>query len=232
MSETEQQRRPGEQQYGKAVDLVRQQGNRRMGLHASWAYYDDPKRLSFTFSRYKFVAKMMDGRDQVMELGCADGFWSPVVAQHVGKLTAVDFDPEFIDSANDTVSNVKWPIDFVLRDIIKEGPLPGPFDGIYAMDVLEHIEPEAEDEFIRAVIKPLREHGLLIFGMPSLESQAYASQLSKEGHVNCKNQRDFKKVMETYFHVVLPFSMNDEVVHTGYHAMSHYNICVCTGKKV
>jgi hypothetical protein len=27
------------------------------------------------------------------------------------------------------------------------------------------------------------------------------------------------------------FSMNDEVVHTGYAAMSHYNLALCCGKK-
>jgi hypothetical protein len=37
--------------------------------------------------------------------------------------------------------------------------------------------------------------------------------------------------MQTYFHNVYAFSMNDEVVHTGYHAMAHYNLVLCCGKR-
>ena len=31
-----------------------------------------------------------------------------------------------------------------------------------------------------------------------------------------------KRLMVRYFHDVFIFSMNDEVVHTGYHKMAHY----------
>jgi len=65
-------------------------------------------------------------------------------------------------------------------------------------------------------------------GMPSLESQAHASPQSKEGHVNCKTGKDLKRLMQDYFHNVFLFSMNDEVVHTGFYPMAHYLIAVCT----
>ncbi len=37
--------------------------------------------------------------------------------------------------------------------------------------------------------------------------------------------------MSEYFHNVFMFSMNDEVVHTGYHRMAHYVIALCAGRK-
>jgi hypothetical protein len=37
--------------------------------------------------------------------------------------------------------------------------------------------------------------------------------------------------MEEYFHSVFMFSMNDEVVHTGYHKMAHYLFAVAAHKK-
>jgi protein-L-isoaspartate O-methyltransferase len=66
---------------------------------SSWAYLDDPKRLAFMMARYKFVAKMLDGLSHVLEVGCGDGFGTRVVAQAVQKVTAIDFDPEFIEDA-------------------------------------------------------------------------------------------------------------------------------------
>ena len=124
----------------------------------------------------------------------------------------------------------RWQFDCLVHDMLS-APMPGDFDSAYALDVLEHIRPEDEDLFIRNMIAPLESNGVVILGMPSLESQDYASPISKEGHVNCKSMPAFKALMETYFHNVFMFSMNDEVVHTGYHKMAHYLFALCCGKK-
>jgi hypothetical protein len=75
----------------------------------------------------------------------------------------------------------------------------------------------------------LTPEGVLILGSPSLESQAYASPPSKAGHVNCKTGSTLRNLLEKFFHNVFVFSMNDEVVHTGYFPMAHYVIGIgCT----
>lgn len=221
----------GEAQYRDAVELIRRRGYERMGLHASWAWYDDPKRVVFSLSRYKFVAKMLEGAPEVLEYGCADGFASRIVAQAVGHLTCMDFDREFIESARETAAGGKWPIDFRIHDAVTDGPIKGAFDGIYCLDVFEHIHPDNEHQALIDMMKPLKEDGVFIIGMPSLESQKYASALSKAGHVNCKKQPEFKKFMKEYFMNVFMFSMNDEVVHTGFYAMAHYNFAVACGPR-
>jgi len=112
-----------------------------------------------------------------------------------------------------------------------EKRVEGTFDGAYSLDVLEHIHASDEDQFLTNVVASLEPHGTLIVGMPSLQSQTYASAHSKIGHVNCKDQHDLKRLLQKYFYNVYAFSMNDEVVHTGYHAMSHYNLALCCGKR-
>jgi len=49
--------------------------------------------------------------------------------------------------------------------------------------------------------------------------------------VNCKSGPQLKSLLQNYFEHVFLFSMNDEVVHTGYYPMAHYLIAVCCGKK-
>jgi hypothetical protein len=88
-----------------------------------------------------------------------------------------------------------------------------------------------EATFLSSLVAPLQRHGVCIVGTPSLESQPYASTNSKLGHVNCKTQPDLKRTMQDYFDNVFMFSMNDEVVHTGYAKMSHYNIALCCSPK-
>jgi 2-polyprenyl-3-methyl-5-hydroxy-6-metoxy-1,4-benzoquinol methylase len=219
----------GELQYRARVDLIKRRGIERLGLMTAWAWHDDPRRLTFTFARYKFVASMLSGFDRVLEVGCGDGFATRIVAQSVQKVAAIDFDSEFIDDAVARQSD-EWPIEFSVGNPM-DGPLKGEYDAVYALDVLEHVPSTDEDRFITNMIAPVRENGMAIIGMPSLESQAYASPQSREGHVNCKRQGELRSLMRQYFHNVLMFSMNDEVVHTGYAAMAHYIVAVCCGRR-
>lgn len=218
-----------EKQYQIMLEYRDRHGLESLGLMTSQAWYDDPKRLTFTLSRYKFAAKMLAGSENVLEVGCADAFSTRIVVQEVKKLTAVDFDPLFVADTNARMSD-KWKFECRVHDMLK-GPVAGQFDGMYSLDVLEHILPENEELFLQNMAASLSAHGTMVIGMPSLESQGYASPMSKEGHVNCKTMPDLKATMQRYFHNVYMFSMNDEVVHTGYHKMAHYIFALCCGKK-
>jgi len=192
-------------------------------------WHDDPRRLVFTLARYKFVAKMLSGKSHVMEVGCGDAFGSRIVKQEVEALTVLDFDPVFVEDI-EARRDPAWPLSAYVHDMLS-GPFPGEFDAIYSLDVLEHIPLAQEELFLGNILRSLRNDGVLIIGMPSLESQAHASPQSKEGHVNCKTGKDFKRLMEKCFHNVFLFAMNDEVVHTGFYPMAHYLIALCATRR-
>jgi cyclopropane fatty-acyl-phospholipid synthase-like methyltransferase len=206
------------------------QGLERLGLMTSESWRRDPKHLVFSLSRYKFVAQMLGGRERVLEIGCGDAFGARIVRQQVKSLTAVDFDPVFIADAERRQSP-PWRVDLLAHDL-REGPVPGSFDAIYALDVLEHVAPGEERGFLDTMLAPLDRTGVAIIGMPSLESQQFASEQSRVGHVNCKSGPDLKVLLQYYFENVFLFSMNDEVVHTGFHKMAHYLIALCAGRRV
>jgi 2-polyprenyl-3-methyl-5-hydroxy-6-metoxy-1,4-benzoquinol methylase len=209
-----------EPQYSLLFDVKAKQGVTRLGLMTNQAWHDDPKRLTFTLSRYKFVAKMLAGRKNVLEIGCADAFGTRIVQQAVGKVTATDFDPNFIEDVKERM-NSQWSFEVFVHDMLA-GPIEGDFDAAYALDVLEHIDANREDDFLANVVSSMTPIGVAIFGMPSLESQVYASPLSKAGHVNCKSGDELKRTLERCFHTVFVFSMSDEVVHTGFYPMANY----------
>jgi hypothetical protein len=124
-----------------------------------------------------------------------------------------------------------WACDTLVHDILSGPVPPGNFDAAYSLDVFEHIVPEQENLFVGNIAKSLTKTGVAIIGSPSLQSQVYASPGSKAGHVNCKDGKVYKSVMERFFDNVFLFSMNDEVVHTGYHPMAHYLFAICVGPK-
>src|SRR4051812_12786095 len=144
---------------------------------ANESWNKDPRRTLFTLARYKFVSKMFEGRKRVLEVGCADAFGTRLVQQTVGHVSATDFDPLFIEDAKERFDKL-WPMDLIIHDLLS-GPVPGSFDAIYALDVLEHIEPAVERQFLTNALGSLEPNGVAIFGMPSLESQDYASPQSK-----------------------------------------------------
>lgn len=210
-------------QYRMISAVVREE---RLGLMSGYSWRVDPKRLGFTASRYKFVGRMLEGRRSVLEVGCADGFFSRIVRQFVGGLVCVDRDYGAIGSAkglqrgHDPVADGFKDIVFNQWDLLEEGPLGG-FDGVYCLDVLEHVE--RSDKFLRnlAGCAPVA-----IVGMPSLESQAYASNISKLEHVNCMTKGGLRTAMGAHFEQVFMFGMNDEVLHTGMDEMTSYLFAV------
>jgi SAM-dependent methyltransferase len=226
MSGPEKTREP---QYQTCLDLRDSQGLASLGLMSNQVWHDDPRRLTFVLSRYKFVSKMLSGYGSVLEVGCADAFGTRIVQQEVGRVTAVDFDPVFVDDARARM-DPQWRFECRVHDMLS-GPVGGPFEAAYSMDVLEHIPEADEHRFLSNIADSLSAPGVLIVGSPSIHSQAYASKPSREGHVNCKDAAGLKRAMSRVFSSVFIFSMNDEVVHTGFTPMAHYLIALGCGKK-
>ena len=218
-----------EHQYDEISTLEEEVRVASLGRMRNFDWHNDPRRLLFTLARYKFVSKMFDGYETVLEIGCGDAFATRIVQQTVKKVTATDFDPIFIEEIHDRRQH-KWELDAHVHNMVLE-PTKQSFDGIFSLDVLEHVQQSDEDAFLKNTCISLKSHGALIIGMPSLESQTYASEGSKIGHVNCKTGTDLRDLMKNYFHSVFMFSMNDEVVHTGFFPMAHYLFAVCCDKK-
>jgi len=212
------------------ITLEEEKGLESIGLMNSAVWHQDPKRLVFTLARYKFVGKMLYGKKRVAEIGCGDGFGARIVRQEVEHLLITDYDPYFIERFSEQYTD-KWPIEAKVHDIVKES-LPIKVDAIYSLDVMEHIATELENDYLKNICLSLHTNGVAIIGMPSLESQVYASPDSIAGHVNCKTGKNLQEVLENYFEHVFLFSMNDEVIHTGFTKMAHYLFCICVTPKL
>jgi len=212
-----------ERQFNSLIENYDKFGPVKLGIHTTHFWRTNPKRLLFFLARYKFVARMLAGCQDVLEIGCGDGFAAEIVLQEVKRVHCVDFDPLFIEHASHEQHNSR--VTFSVADLTKR-PVSPARDAVYAVDVLEHIKKSAEGRFLGNIVRSLKSNGICIMGTPTLESQKYASIWSKEGHVNCKSGEDLRKSMLRYFDRVFLFSMNDEVVHTGYYPMAHYLFAV------
>ena len=113
----------------------------------------------------------------------------------------------------------------------RAGSHPAGANAVVLVDVIEHIYAEEEDTFLTNIMASLNPTGIAIIGTPNITAEKYSSPNSKIGHINLKDHKGLKEVCQRHFHNVFMFSMNDEVVHTGYAPMAHYIWAVCAHPK-
>ncbi len=200
-----------------------------LGPWASDSLIKDPRHLAFVLARYKFCAKMLEGRNEVLEVGCGDALGLPIVAQTVGHIHAVDWDHRQLDSNSERLAHLE-NVSYILHDL-NESPLSLSVDAAYTVDVIEHLEPTLESRFIENIVECLKPGGVLITGTPNITAAQYASPESEIHHINLKSYVSLRELMERYFENVFMFGMNDEVLHTGFGPMSHYLWSIAVGPK-
>ena len=201
-----------------------------LGPYTTQAYYDDPVCLSFITSRYKFCAKMLSGLDTVLEIGCGDGFGGAIVAQRVKKLYCTDINESLLEDNKSRMEKFN-NIEYHYHDF-RESPYPNKVDGIYLVDVIEHIFQEEEHDFLSNLVTSMNHNGTCLIGTPNITADKYASVYSREGHINLKDHESLKTIGEKYFNNSFLFGMNDEVVHTGFPQMAHFLWLLCVSPKI
>jgi 2-polyprenyl-3-methyl-5-hydroxy-6-metoxy-1,4-benzoquinol methylase len=213
------------------VDEYHAKGGARLGPWSSYSWRHDPRHIGFVAARYKFVAKMLSGKDRAVEIGCGDGIGIPIVLQEVGFIQGIDLEPIVINDAQSRFAEEGITnCNFLVQDVTTV-PINGTFDGAYSLDVIEHIPSEDENAFLRNISAGLSQESVFVIGTPNVTAAAYASELSQLGHINLKSGSELKELVLRYFHNVFLFSMNDEVVHTGFSPMAHYLIAMGVGRR-
>lgn len=201
-----------------------------LGPWSSYSLVNDPKHMSFVLSRYKFVSKIISAKKNILEIGCGDGFGFPIVAQNAEYILGIDWEERNIEGNKRRIGGKIKNGDFLHIDITKEKPKKI-FDAAFSIDVIEHLVPEDEKIFMENTLDVLSEDSICIIGTPNESSSSHASHRSDHQHINLKDHKTMYSTLDQYFKNTLVFSMNDEIVHTGYYPMAHYLFGVGIGKK-
>jgi len=204
-------------------------GSVKLGPWTSYSLLNDPKHLGFVLSRYKFCAKMLEGMDMVLEVGCGDGFGTPVIAQAVKKVVAIEPEPRHIKGNRQRLHKIK-NVEFRAMSICNAVPQEK-FDAAFSIDVIEHLDKPLNRPFFENQCACLKDDGVCIVGTPNITANRYASVRSRVQHINLQSQASLKKMMSQYFKRIFMFGMNDEVLHTGYAPMCHYIFGMGVGLK-
>ena len=185
--------------------------------------------MAFVLARYKFCAKMLEGKEYVVEIGCGDGFGIPMTAQAVKHLHCIDWDKRNTDGCRRRLKHLK-NVTYENIDFCKT-PLSRRADALFSVDMIEHLDPNTEEAFMNNVCKSLTPDGVLITGTPNITANQYATDRSRSQHINLKSHATLKKLCDRHFRNTFLFGMNDELLHTGFGPMCHYIWALSVGLK-
>ncbi len=214
--------------WNKVTDLNHPEGFTLGPVNAA-TWLRDPRHMGFMLARYKFAAKMMRRCASILEVGCGEGLGAFMLVRDTpARVLGVDFDEAQIAYAQAHLApHGQGRLAFRCGDAAIEAQAAGPFDGLLCLDVIEHVEPSEERRFLENCTARLQPGAVAVFGTPNIASDAFASPPSRAGHINLFTPERFVATLEEHFHLVFPFSMNDEMVHTGYAKMAHYLLALC-----
>lgn len=236
-----------ENKWNDVIDLIKDTDDIGLGKYYSYNIEHDIKHLGFIFARYKFCAKMMERRKdlRVLELGSSYGLGAQFINQTkaCSYYCGVDLDHDAVEYAQKTFGNTRTVFveaDFMNRLFTGADPMSlekrnvqitppqEKYDAVISLDVIEHIEPRLENDFVNTIKMNISDDGFAIIGTPNITMNPYASKGSKLAHINLYDYNRLYSLLSNSFRNVFMFGMNDEVLHTGFAPMSCYIFALCT----
>ena len=178
-------------------------------------FITNPLMAAVTLARYKFVAKMLSPNDVVLDLGCGNGYASHFFSKHAREVVGVDLYAD-VPAAKARFGSAN--LNFIRADILQPSSEVTSLRPtvVTSIDVIEHFYREDGEQIIDRYASMLPRGGMMIMGTPSKFSQQYRSQQAKDVHFHEYEPDELREVMAGHFNRTLLFSMNDELVHTGF----------------
>jgi SAM-dependent methyltransferase len=176
-------------------------------------------RLLIRLARYKFVARMLKRGDRVLEIGSGSGLGAIFLGQHCASVVGLEVNQPELEHAR--ALNRRDNVTFIDQDFFQFKDDAG-FDAVVSLDVIEHVPPDQAQGFVAKTASLLRQSGAAIIGTPSLFSYPHQGEMSRASHERCYDLPELDALMAPCFGRTFPFSMNDEIVHTGHHKMAWY----------
>lgn len=189
-------------------------------------FYNDPKRLSFHFSRAKFASKIACQGKTVLELGCEEGMGSTLLGELASSYLGIDSNLEAILSARNNHPFEKYR--YECEDFL--GKKYGSFEVVVSFDFNKHLKMGMNPLFA-TVLQNLAEDGVFFSGCRSLLTLSELASLELKSQDLSQLQDKLLQKHKEYFHQVFPFGMQDEIVHTAAHPTPGYLIFLCCHKR-
>ena len=145
-------------------------GSYNFGPLSSYKMRNDPQYIMFQLARYKHAVKLLNTKNNVLEIGCGDGIGLPLLSKNFKKVIALDKDCDLLKIA--AINNDYNNILFKNHDFFKKS-LSEKFESAVCFDVLSSIPKTNEDAFFRNITKSLKDNSVMIIGAQNVLSTKF-----------------------------------------------------------
>ena len=188
----------------------------------------NPLMATVKLARYKFVSKMLDKNDYVVDVGCGGGLSTFYYSNFCRKAVGIDNDARRIKEWKE-FKNKK--LDFVNLNALDISKLNFDVNCIINVDFIEHITKKEGIIFIKNCKKFLqnqknRRNKMLIIGTPSYYSKNIELNITYYIINMNTNLMSYMKYAPKLFKG-FKFTMNDELVHTGFDKLGWFFFLIC-----
>lgn len=189
-------------------------------------FLGNPLMAAIKLARFKFVARMLRPTDRVLDIGCGQGVGAYFYSRFAKTVTGLDL---YADQDRATARFGADNLSFIAGDILAPPPTitENTFDAITCVDVIEHFHQPDGERIIAGYRDLLSDGGMMILGTPSRFSQPYRSVGSRDSHFHEYEPEELRGLCDRHFKRTLMFSMNDEVVHTGFDKLAWFFFVLC-----
>ena len=184
---------------------------------------ENPLMTTIKFSRFKFASKLISQNDTLLDIGCGQGLSSIFFSDYCKFVYGVDLLSDFLNHDRENIKFIKKSIFNIHKKNFNRK-----INIITLIDFIEHFK-KSDGALILSKCSKLLEKkgGTLIIGTPSVYSSKYRSKRSKKQHIHEYDGMELKNLCSQYFNRTFLFSMNDELVHTGFYKLAWFNFVIC-----
>ncbi len=192
-------------------------------------FLHDPLSILFRLARYKFAYRQLRGTERVIDVGCGDGTGTYMLRQACRQAVGIAIDPDWF--VPELLSRQDDDFRLLHADALdyRDGR---PFDVAVCMDVIEHLPQADGPRLLDNVVRLLTAEGRLFLGTPSAKTGEWRNQRSRADHQHEYTREEVQALLDERFRQVIFFSMNDEVVHTGFDPLAWYLMFVAAGPRL
>ncbi|MGE5614820.1 MAG: glycosyltransferase, partial [Bacillota bacterium] len=146
----------------------------------------------------------------VVDAACGEGYGSMFMAGYALKVIGIDISEETIKQAKEKYK--KDNLDFICASISKMPVKDKTADIIVSFETIEHVDSQAQNDFMLEAQRALKEDGLLIISTPNKEIYSDLFDYRNPFHVKEFGRSEFHQFLSNYFKYIKMFHQRYEVV--------------------
>lgn len=159
---------------------------------------DDPFFLEHV-SRYYHALRYVKQSDVVLDVACGKGYGAAILARRARRVLGIDLNAQSLEIARAAYCADSGRLEFRSWDVTQCGSLGERFDVIVAFEIIEHIQPEATEPFLRGLHAALQPGGVLLISTPNHDVVEKSGSMVPAFHINNFGARQLSALLRRHF---------------------------------